>query len=61
MLNVKCMMRYVCKDKEDASADLKVITEEITNNRHKKMKKKLRINVIIRNYPRIKMTLNQSH
>lgn len=60
--NAKCeMYNEVCVQGErDVSAEVKITNEEITNIRQK-MKRRLRINLIIRNYPRTKMTLNLNH
>lgn len=60
--NAKCEMSdEVCTEGErDVSAEVKITNEEISNIRQK-MERRLRINIIIRNYPRTKMTLNLSH
>lgn len=56
---MKCLMRCA-QGERDVSAEVKITNEEI-NNIRQKMKRRLRINIIIRNYPRTKMTLNLSH
>lgn len=55
------MYDEVCVQGErDVSAEVKITNEEI-NNIRQKMKRRRRINLIRRNYPRTKMTLNLSH
>lgn len=51
-------MRCIHKKKEEAGAEFKIATEEITNNRHKNGGEKVRMNSIIKNYSWTKMTLS---